>query len=144
LTRYLLDVNILLGIAWESQQAHATVFPWFKQTGQYCFATCAITQSGFVRISASGRFSKNPVPVKAALELLNSLTEKPGHILWSMDLGLREATGAFVDKLFGPLQLTDAYLLGLAAAMQGVLVTRDHAIPQLAGKPLAQHILLLP
>jgi uncharacterized protein len=143
LKRYLLDINILLGIAWEDQQAHQTVFPWFKGLGEQCFATCAITQAGFVRISNSARMTKQPVPIKSALELLNLLIDVPGHEFWPIDIGIQEATAAFVDKLFGPLQLTDAYLLGLAIANDGVLVTRDQAIPQLAGKAFAKNVLLL-
>ncbi len=143
MSRYLFDVNILLGIVWEDQQAHPTVFRWFKETGQHCFATCGITQSGFVRISSSVRLSPNPVPIKAALDLLTKLTDVPGHAFWPVNIGIREATASFVDKLFGPLQLTDAYLLGLAIANDGTLVTRDRAIPQLAGKTFAKHVLLL-
>ena len=143
MTRYLLDINILLGIAWEDQQAHATVFSWFSELGRHSFATCAITQSGFVRISASAKFRPDPVSIREALQAMDMLIEMPGHLFWPIDIGLREATASFVDKLFGPLQLTDAYLLGIAIANDGVLVTRDRAIPQLAGKPLAKHILLL-
>jgi toxin-antitoxin system PIN domain toxin len=143
LTRYLLDVNILLGIAWEDQQAHASVFAWFRETGRHSFATCGITQSGFVRISASAKFKLNPATMKEALQALHVLTEMKGHAFWPIEIGIREATALFVDKLFGPLQLTDAYLLGLAIANDGTLVTRDRAIPQLAGKAFAKHVLLL-
>jgi len=143
LTVYLLDINILLGIVWEDQQAHATVFPWFQQTGRYRFATCGITQAGFVRISSSVRFGPNAVSVKEAFQALDTLVTMPGHRFWPMDLGIRAATAPFVDKLFGPMQLTDAYLLGLAIANDCVLVTRDKAIPQIAGSAFASHISLL-
>jgi len=143
LTTYLLDINILLGIAWEDQQAHATVFPWFQQTGRVRFATCGITQTGFVRISSSVRFGAHAVSVKEAFQALDTFVAMPGHDFWAMDIDIRTATGAFVDKLFGPMQLTDAYLLGMAIAKDGVLVTRDKAIPQIAGGAFAKHVLLL-
>jgi uncharacterized protein len=143
LTRYLLDVNILLGIVWEDQQAHLPVFRWFHDVGQHCFATCGITQSGFVRISSNARLSPNPVPIKAALDILTKLTDMPGHAFWPIDIGIREATASVADKLFGPLQLTDAYLLGLAITKGATLVTRDRAIPQLAGNTFANNVLLL-
>jgi toxin-antitoxin system PIN domain toxin len=143
LTPYLLDINVLLGIAWEDQQAHSTVFPWFQETGRHSYATCGISQSGFVRISASARFRSNPVSIKEALKVLSTFAEMPGHAFWPLEIGIRDATAPFVDKLFGPLQLTDAYLLGLAIANGGTLVTRDRAIPQLAGKTFAKHVLLL-
>lgn len=143
MTVFLLDINILLGIAWEDQQAHATVFPWFQQTGRHQFATCGITQTGFVRISSSVRFGPHPVSVKEAFQALDSFVAMPGHDFWPIELGLRAATAPFVDKLFGPMQLTDAYLLGLAIAKGGVLVTRDKAIPQIAGSAFANNVLLL-
>ena len=143
MTRYLLDVNILLGIVWADQQAHATVFAWFQKSGRYRFATCGITQSGFVRISANAKFRANPVSIKEALQAINTFTEMQGHAFWPTEIGIREATAAFVDKLFGPLQLTDAYLLGLAVANDGVLVTRNRGIAQLAGKTYAKHLLVL-
>jgi toxin-antitoxin system PIN domain toxin len=143
LTSFLLDINILLGIVWSDQQAHSTVFPWFQEIGRNNFATCGITQSGFVRISASAKFSDHPVSIKEALHALSVLTEMPGHSFWKTEIGIREATTPFVDKLFGPLQLTDAYLLGMAVANDGILVTRDRGIAQLAGKRYAEHLLLL-
>ena len=60
-----------------------------------------------------------------------------------MDVSLREATTFCADKLFGPNQLTDAYLLGLAIRLDGILVTLDGGIPQLAGVKFARHVLLL-
>ncbi|WP_263354475.1 TA system VapC family ribonuclease toxin [Acidicapsa acidisoli] len=143
MTPFLLDINVLLGIAWQDQQSHTTVFPWFKSTGRQNFATCAISQSGFVRISSSVQFRPNPVSIKEAFQALTTLIEMPGHTFWPIDIGILEATASFADKLFGPLQLTDAYLLGLAITNGGTLVTRDRAIPQLAGKAFAKHVLLL-
>ena len=143
MTVYLLDINVMLGIVWEDQQAHASVFPWFQKTGRYSFATCSITQSGFVRISANVHFGPNAVSVKEAFHALDTLVGMPGHEFWPMDIGIRAATAPFVDKLFGPMQLTDTYLLGLAIAKGGVLVTRDKAIPQIAGSAFANQILLL-
>ena len=60
-----------------------------------------------------------------------------------MDSPLREATDFCANKLSGPGQLTDAYLLGLAIAKGGTLVTLDRGILHLAGTAYAKHILLL-
>lgn len=143
MTRYLLDVNILLGLFWEDHQFHKLVLHWFNEHGQHSFATCGLTQSGFVRLSSNPQYSKRSVSVNDALHLLSVLTEKAGHVFWPLEIGIRETTEPLVSNLFGHKQVTEAYLLGLAIRQDGTLVTLDRAIPQLAGKAFAQHVLLL-
>lgn len=46
---WLLDVNALLGCAWKSHANHVALLRWLLQVGDW--ATCPITESGFVRIS---------------------------------------------------------------------------------------------
>jgi hypothetical protein len=81
--------------------------------------------------------------MRDALEILTQLTHATGHVFWPLDSSLPEATAFCADKLFGPSQLTDAYLLGLAIAKTGTLVTLDRGIVQLAGAAYANHVLLL-
>jgi toxin-antitoxin system PIN domain toxin len=143
LTRYLLDVNVLLSLVWEDLQSHARVKSWFLATGYKSFATCPLTQAGFVRISSSPRVLPKPASMRDAFELLAQLTQTKEHLFWPLEVPLREATAFCADKLFGPSQLTDAYLLGLAIEQNGTLVTLDGGIPQLAGPKFARHVQLL-
>lgn len=143
MTPYLLDVNVLLTLNWSDLQHYSKVKRWFVQTGQHSFATCSLTQAGFARISSSSRPLPNPATLPRALEILAELTQMPGHIFWLMDSPLREATAFCANKLSGPGQLTDAYLLGLAIAKGGTLVTLDRGILHLAGIAYAKHVLLL-
>ena len=143
MSRYLLDVNVLLSIAWEDLEDHEKVLGWFESLGQQSFASCGITQSGFIRISLNASFRPQVVPIGAAMELLATLTSNPGHTFWPLDIGIGKATKFCIDRLSGSRQITDAYLLGLAIANDGVLVTLDQAIPRLAGKAFASHVLLL-
>jgi uncharacterized protein len=143
LSRYLLDVNILLSLAWEDLESHSKVLRWFVETGQHSFATCPLVQAGFVRISASPRVLPKPASMRAALDILTQITQGPGHVFWPLDIPMREATAFCADRLFGPNQLTDAYLLGLALAKDGTLVTLDRGIAQLAGAGFAGNLLVL-
>ncbi len=143
MTRYLLDVNILLNLVWKDLDHHALVKSWFASSGQHHFATCPITQAGFLRISSSPRVLPHPATMAEGFDLLSKLTQMTGHEFWPADLPLREATLYCSNKLFGPGQLTDAYLLGLAIGRSGVLVTLDRSIGQLAGTGFAQHVLVL-
>src|SRR5262245_184879 len=51
---YLLDVNVLLALAYPEHVHHRRVFEWVNTLYGNKFATCAITELAFVRI-ASGR-----------------------------------------------------------------------------------------
>ena len=143
MTPYLLDVNVLLSLTWEDLENHSKVERWFLEDGQHSFATCPLTQAGFVRISSSPRVLPKPASMRDSMEILTQLTQAKGHIFWPLDCALQEATAFCADKLFGPSQLPDAYLLGLAIAKGGILVTLDRGITQLAGTTYAGHILLL-
>jgi predicted nucleic acid-binding protein len=81
--------------------------------------------------------------MRNALEVLTQITQAPGHVFWPLDIPMREATAFCADRLFGPNQLTDAYLLGMAIAKDRTLVTLDQGIAQLAGPSFAEHLLVL-
>lgn len=143
MNRYLLDVNILLALFWEDHQSHDLVLGWFKETGKHSFATCGITQSGFVRLSANPQYSNKAVSVPEGIEILSTITDLPGHTFWPVDIGIREATARFVRGLYGHRQVTDAYLLGLAIHHDGKLVTLDRGFHLLAGAASSEHVLQL-
>lgn len=46
---WLLDVNILLGCSWKSHADHSALLDWLLQADEW--ATCPITELGFVRVS---------------------------------------------------------------------------------------------
>ncbi|HEY4052663.1 MAG TPA: hypothetical protein VGL74_02910, partial [Terriglobales bacterium] len=54
----LLDVNVLLAIAWPNHQFHAAAVAALASRSHW--ATCALTQLGFIRISS------NPAAIAAA------------------------------------------------------------------------------
>ena len=143
MTPYLLDVNVLLSLNWSDLQDYNKVKSWFVSAGHRSFATCALTQAAFARLSSGPRVLPKPATLKGALNVLDLLIQSPGHVFWSMNPPLRQVTAFCANKLSGPGQLTDAYLLGLAIAEGGTLVTLDRGILHLAGTPYAKHVLLL-
>jgi uncharacterized protein len=124
---YLLDVNVLLALAWPNHMHHSEAHDWFQKHRYKGFATCPLTQLGFVRISSNPKFTKDAVPPVTALELLDRLTGLPEHSFWADTLSCKEALAS--DQLIvGHRQLTDLYLLGLAQSHNGVLATFDRSI----------------
>ena len=46
--RYLLDVNVLVSLAFPSHSFHDAAHSWFGAEKERLWATCALTQAGFV------------------------------------------------------------------------------------------------
>ena len=46
----LLDVNALIALGWEGHERHREVATWFSRHSRAGWATCALTQAGFVRV----------------------------------------------------------------------------------------------
>ena len=128
---YLLDVNVLIALAWPSHVHHDRAQEWFARKKKAGFRTCPLTETGFVRISSNPRFASYAVSPADALALLGRITSLPGHEFWPAHLPVVEAVG---DRpVSGHRQVTDAYLAGLAAAHGGVLATFDSGVLALGG-----------
>lgn len=128
---YLLDINVLIALAWPNHLHHREAHSWFSQKGAAAFRTCPMTQTGFVRISSNPAFTPRAVSVVEALQLLDRVAQLPGHAFWPDDLSLFEVASE-ARPLAGHRQVMDAYLLGLASAHGGVLATLDRAVSALA------------
>jgi hypothetical protein len=143
-TRFLLDVNVLIAIHSPSHKDFYRVHRWFETKAIERFATCSITQAGFVRISA--QISEQPVPSELAESriALKEFIARPGHAYWPMDVGYLEATEPFLPRMHGHRQIIDAFLLGLALHHGGKLATLDRAITHVAGSEFADLVEMIP
>ena len=127
----LLDTNVLIALAWPNHVHHQETMQWFLRNAVSGFRTCPITQTGFVRISSNPAFTADAVKPAQALALLTRVTELPGHGFWPDDLPLTDVFPP-ARLLSSHRQITDGYLLALAAAHDGVLATLDRGIVALA------------
>jgi len=127
----LLDVNVLIALLWPPHEAHARAQRWFAQNARHGWATCAMTQAGFVRIVSNPIFSRRAVSPRDALEVLSGSLQHPAHHFWTEDIGVTEALAHFGRRLLGHQQITDAYLLGLAIQKKGRLATLDTSLSSL-------------
>ena len=125
---YLLDVNVMVALIWPSHEAHGHVQIWFRLNSTAGWATCPITQAGFVRIVSNPAFSRDAVPPQEAITLLENNLKHPHHHFWADDVGFSKAAQPFFEQLTGHKQVTDAYLLGLASHKKARLVSLDRAI----------------
>jgi toxin-antitoxin system PIN domain toxin len=125
---YLLDTNLLIALLWPSHEQHDLAVKWFTRHRGKGWATCPVTQSGFVRIISNPAFSRDAVQPREAVQVLAANTAAKDHQFWPDELPLAGAVVFAGVRLIGHQQVTDAYLLGLAIDRGGVLATLDQRI----------------
>jgi uncharacterized protein len=128
----LLDLNVLLAVAWPNHQFHTAASEALSSRNRW--ATCALTQLGFIRLSSNPAAIPAAKSPQEAAELLARLAADSLHTYLE---GLPEPASenwrdAFAG-LLGHQQVTDAYLLRVAAVNKAVLVTFDRRLKSLAG-----------
>jgi uncharacterized protein len=126
----LLDVNALVALAWDSHVHHAAIRTWFRANAGNGWATCPVTESGFVRVSANPKVLPSPIGIDAARAVLSALRAATGHRFLSDDVSIADAD---VPRMSGFRQVTDAHLLALARRRGMRLVTFDEGVRALAG-----------
>lgn len=126
----LLDVNALIALAWPNHVHHLPAREWFSDHHAEGWATCPLTESGFVRVSSSPRATSEAKTPAEALFLLQQIVALPGHTFWEDDISLAWSELIDPTKLVGYRQITDAHLVALAIRHGGKLVTFDRGMSQ--------------
>jgi uncharacterized protein len=121
----LLDVNALVALAWDSHVHHAAMRAWFTANGSAGWATCPITESGFVRVSSNPIVLPSAIGVDAARGVLSTLRAHPNHRFLSDDVSMGDRDAPSIASY---RQVTDAHLLTLARRRGVHLVTFDSGI----------------
>jgi len=127
----LLDVNVLVALAWPEHKAHRQAGKWFARNSGNGWATCPITQAGLVRILSNAAFSPNALSPQNALAVLAANTKLPGHRFWPDDIPVTRAFELVGERPTGHRQITDFYLVALALHHRGRLATMEESIAAL-------------
>lgn len=127
----LLDVNMLVALAWPNHVHHATAKEWFAAHHAAGWATCSVTESGFVRVSSNSRATPEAKSPMEALFLLRQMVAQAGHHFWPDEISIAQSELIDHSKLFGHRQVTDAHLLALAIHHGGRLASFDRGLRDL-------------
>jgi hypothetical protein len=127
---FLLDVNVLLALADPMHLHHDAAHQWFAAIGQQAWATCPLTENGFVRIASHPQYPNRPGDVATVLGILRQFCDHPGHRFWPDVATLRDLVTPTTVVTHN--HITDLYLLGLALTHGGKLATFDQRIPAFA------------
>lgn len=125
--RALFDVNLLIAIVDEGHEHHWRAHEWWTANIADGWATCPLTENGMVRVMSQSGY-KMPISATFAIDLLAEQISKSDHAFWADKISLRDNERIDPDRILGPNQITDAYLLALAVKRGGRLATFDRSI----------------
>ena len=87
MSRALLDINVLLALLDSDHGDHDRARVWLDGEIAIGWASCAITQNGFVRIVNRPRYP-SPVALAEAVDVLDRACASPHHEFWLCEVSL--------------------------------------------------------
>jgi toxin-antitoxin system PIN domain toxin len=139
----LLDVNLLVSLAWPNHVHHGQALAWFGGRAGRPWATTPITEAGFVRVSSNVAAIPAAVTPTEAVALLEQMRDVPGHRFLEDDVPLVLGGHLPAERVATYRQVTDAHLLALARRHGARLATFDRGVSTLAGRD-ARDLVLIP
>jgi len=142
------DVNVLVALFDTAHVYHHIAHEWFAEARHKDWATCPLTQSGFLRVVTNPAYPNRYLTITEAaahLRYLITTHAETHHFLYD-DTSLLDTTRFDLGKLSGHRQITDLHLLGICLRFHARLVTFDRGFVVLTGaisKP-AEILLLAP
>jgi toxin-antitoxin system PIN domain toxin len=142
---YLLDINVLIALFDPAHVHHEAAHRWLRTLAAPKWASCPLTQNGFVRILTNPVYPNLSVSPAQLVQRLRVFCEQPGHVFWPDAVSLTDVTLFDSSKLSGHRQVSDLYLAGLAMHFGGHLATFDNSVPvQALVKPSPDLIAVVP
>src|SRR5690606_14314833 len=121
------DVNVLLALFDETHVFHHLAHDWLNTYITIGWASCPLTQNGYLRIVSSPAYS-GVISLSDAGSRLRKATSTQKHHFWPDSISLLDRNAVHMDRLLGAKQLTDAYLLALAVHNGGTFATFDRKL----------------
>lgn len=123
----LLDVNVLVALHDPSHVHHEAAHRWFSKARR-AWATCPLTESGFVRVVSNPKYPTIEATPSEAASRLAELTRAGGHHFWEDGVRITDSKKIRAELIQGHGQIMDIHLLALAVAQRGKLATFDRKI----------------
>jgi toxin-antitoxin system PIN domain toxin len=127
----LLDVNILVSLLDSAHVHHESAVKWFRMIVlSHGWATCPLTENGFIRIVSSVSYPNLRLTPSLASTSLGRFKAgfKQSYHFWPDEVSLTDTALFDLAVLMGSRQTSDAYLAGLAFHRGGRLATLDRSI----------------
>lgn len=143
MNRFLLAVNVLIAMAWPRHRMRGAAKAWVAASADRGWATNAITQIGLLRLLTKPAITNGGVEPSAALRSLDDMVRHPAHGFWRLERPVAALLGGRRFRIRGHRHWTATLLLAQAIERQGVLVTFDAGLKDLAGPDQVRHLLVL-
>src|SRR5947208_2168029 len=106
--RSLLDINVLISLLDPDHSHHDRAQAWWKDNRAAGWASCPISENGFVRVMSNPNY---PVEIRFApgqlIKDLRDFATTSDHEFWADDISLLDDTLFDSNRILGPRQLTD-------------------------------------
>ncbi len=142
--RALLDVNVILALIDVDHIFHKRAHKWWEKARKNGWASCPITENGVVRVVSLPNYSApDHYSVTDVTGWLKEFARNTDHEFWADDISVLDENRFDAKAILGPKQLTDTYLLGLAASKGCRLVTFDRRVTPAAVPGASERNLLV-
>jgi toxin-antitoxin system PIN domain toxin len=125
---FLLDVNVLIALIDPAHVSHDAAHRWFETVGREAWATCPLTENGAIRIVGHPKYPGTPGSPAVVAALVAHLRTLAGHVFWPDDISLVGEPRIDPALVLTSGQVTDTYLLALAAVHGGRLASFDRRL----------------
>lgn len=140
----LLDINVLIALAWPNHVHHEAARAWFTAQRDDGWATCPLTEAGFVRVSCSPSVVRHDVAPLEAIALLGKIRRLGAHSFWPLDRSVFELPEQISARMQGYRHITDAVLLAAAMQRNGRLATLDRGFARLTDESVLPFVHVIP
>lgn len=142
MTRHLLDVNVVIALIDPLHVHHDRAHRWFAARGASPWHTSPTVQNGVVRVVSHPNYP-NSQPAPIVLASLASLAAREDHVFVPDSVSLLDGS-VYTERLLASSQVTDTYLLHLAASNDALLATFDSRLVTTAVPSGAEVLFAIP
>jgi len=128
----LLDVNVLLALAWPNHPFHQRAVACLARRERYRWGTCLLTHAAFVRLSSNPTVIPGAKSPAEAGHLLAQLINVRNHVFLETRTRRLERLQELLGRCHGPNQVNDAFLIWLASCHGARVLTFDSPLRHLA------------
>ena len=134
---------LLVALIDPTHVGHDAAHRWFEAVGSADWATCPMTENSVIRIVGHPQYPNTPGSPSVVAGIVARLRDLPGHSFWPDDLSLVGSDHVDPAQILTSAQVTDSYLLALAAARSARLATFDRrlSLKAVRGGKAALHLI---
>ncbi len=129
MSRYLLDVNLLLALLDPKHIFHESAHLWVEKDPDARWLTCPLVQNGVIRVASQIKYPNQLGTATEVKRILQAFCEDSRHEFCPDDITLLDSSHLDHPEMLTPSRVTDLYLLALACHHKVKLATFDGRIP---------------